>query len=416
MATSSAERSLSPSLVARRRYRWMLALTAIGGLELGLLMLDISPVLPLVRQQFGVGYVDAGWAISATIIAHTCTIGVASMIVGRIGPRALLLGGTSLLAVSAIVRGLAPTFGVLIISRIITGLGTGSIGMAGLTSITLLSPAAYQVRDQGLFGATQQLGIMLALLTGPVVVPALGPMTYWGGFAAILVLMLVVFAISFPHISAATLRPSVPAAPRTVLFDGYGWLLSLANMAGYGIFVGVTSWMATFLIERYHTPASMTAALAGGATLFAFVGRLATGTLARWLGVRRLIIGSVLAAGSSIGLAPLAPNPLVAGLLLLIFCCSSSVPFGAVFGSAPDRPAPGGVAQRFMLITVCSNCMALALPPVVGLTVHVTGGFLVGFWMIAGFAGAVALVLSRSTLGRARDHIGMRDQVSGVHG
>jgi nitrate/nitrite transporter NarK len=416
MATSSAERSSIPSVEARRRYRWMLVLSALGGLEIGLLLLDISPVLLLVRQRFGVSYVDAGWAVSATIIAHTCTLAVASMIVGRVGSRRLLLTGTSLLAVSAVVRGLAPTFAVLIISRVITGLGTGAVGIAGLTAISLLSPAEHQIRDQGLFGAIQQFGVMLTLLIAPLIVPTLGPLAFWGGLAAILVLLLVLGAIYFPRIPSEALRPAEPVKARVVLFDKYGWLLTLTNMAGYGVFVGVTSWMATFLVERYHTPASTTALLAGGVTFFAFVGRMAAGALARLLGVRHMIIGFILATGGSIALAPLAPTVWGSAILLMIFSCSSSAPFGAVFGSAPDRPAPGGLAQRFMLIMVCSNLMALTLPPLIGYTVHVTGGFFVGFWLITGFTGAVALVLWRSMLGRVRERPGVLDQVSGARG
>src|SRR3954453_18138710 len=84
--------STVPALSARA-YTWMLVLTIITGLEMGLLLLDISPILPLVRQRYGVSYVAAGWAISVTIAFHTVANALSGFFSTRVGPRALLVFG-----------------------------------------------------------------------------------------------------------------------------------------------------------------------------------------------------------------------------------------------------------------------------------------------------------------------------------
>lgn len=396
---SQANEISTASALSARAYAWMLVLTIIAALDMGLLLLDISPILPLIRQQYGVSYVAAGWAISVTIISHTVTTALAGFLASRVGPRALLVSGMTFLSISAVMRALASNFSVLIVSRAVTGVGTGCTIIGGLTAITLFSPPNRRVRDQGYFGGAQQLGIMLTSLTTPIGVHTFGIPLYWGLLATELMLLLVMYVLYYPRF-----RSQISSAPRThpltLVRDRYGWLLALANMAGYSVFVGVTAWMASFLVERYHTSPSQTALLTSVALLFAVVGRVAASPLLHVMNVRWLIGGFVALTGASLAATPFAPNQQIAALLLLLFALGSSVPFGAIFGTIADRRPPAGVAQRIMLITISSNVAALLLPLLIGYTVALTNNFSVGFWFIATLIGVVAYVVLRSSLGR----------------
>lgn len=383
-------------------YALMLALTIFAGLQMGLLLLDISPILPLVRAQYGASYVEAGLAVSATLVAHMVAVAFTGIVADRIGPRPILLAGLVFLAGSAVARAFASNFELLLASRAVTGLGTGCIVIGGLTAVTLLSPPERRIRDQGYVGAAQQLGVMFTLLVAPVGVPALGITDYWILLALEVSIPLVLCALFFPR-RRGTHGASVRPRPVAMLRDGYGWLLTLANMCGYGVFVGVTAWTASFLIERYHTSPEETALLTGGATLFAFLGRLVAGPLVRLLGAHWLIGGFVALTAASLIAAPFAPDATSAALVLLAFSLGSSVPFGAVFGSVADRPARAGIGQRFTLITINSNLVALLLPPLIGYSIGLTGDFVAGFTLIGALVGVVALVLLRSSLGRSQN-------------
>lgn len=396
-----AQSGASPTVqtLRGRAYAVMLTITTIAGLELGLLLLDISPILPLVRHHFGVGYVEAGWAISVTIICHTIAVALAGFFAGRTGPRPLLLTGLTLGLASTIMRALAPTFPVFIASRAVTGLGTGCIVIGGVTAITLLSPPHRRVRDQGYFGAAQQLGIMLTLLIAPVGVNQFGIPMFWGLFSGEVALALATCALFYPRAHPEAPGPELACAqPLTMARDRYGWLLSLTNMAGYGAFVGVTGWTASFLVARYHTSPGQTAFLASGAAFFAFIGRLAASPLLRMMDARWLMGGFTVLTAASLAATPFAPNQQIAALLLLVFALCSSVPFGVVFGTIANRPAPAGVSRRILLVTVNSNIVALLLPLLIGYTVSLTNGFSVGFWLIAAFVGLAALVILRTPL------------------
>lgn len=396
---SQSSMALAAQPLSARAYVVMLTLTTIVGLELGLLLLDISPILPLVRQHFGVGYVEAGWALSVTIICHTIAVAIAGFIAGRTGPRPLLLTGLTLGLISTIMRALAPNFPVFLFSRAVTGLGTGCFVIGGVTAITLLSPPDRRVRDQGYFGAAQQLGIMLTLLIAPVGVGQFGIPIFWGLFTVELALVLAAYLLYYPRA-----HPQAPGAtltgarPLAMARDRYGWLLSLTNMAGYGAFVGVTGWMASFLVARYHTSPGQTALLTASATFFAFVGRLAASPLLRVMHARWLMGGFTAITAISLAATPFAANQQIAALLLLVFSLSSSVPFGMVFGSVGNRPAPAGVSRRILLVTLNSNIVALLLPLLIGYTVSLTSSFSVGFWLISAGVGVVALVILRSRM------------------
>ncbi|HEU5437704.1 MAG TPA: MFS transporter [Ktedonobacterales bacterium] len=400
----------APALSARA-YGWMLALTIVAGVEVGLLLLDISPILPLVRQQYAVSYVAAGWAISATIVSHTLTVALAGFIAGRIGPRVIVLAGMMVLAASAVVRALASSFSVLVASRALTGIGTGCVIIGGITAITLLSPPVRRVRDQGYFGAAQQLGVMLTLLVVPVAIPVLGGRAYWGLLAAELTLVLALCLVRYPAWRQPAHRQPRSAATRAwpglLLRDGYGWLLSLANMAGYGVFVGVTAWTASFFVERFHTSPHQTALLTAAATLFACIGRLAASPLLRVVSAHWLISGFVTLTAASLLAVPFAPTREAAAALFLGFALGSSVPFGAVFGSVADRLQPAGLSVRIMLITFNSNLVALFLPVVIGFVVSLTGSFSASFWLTGALVGIVAFVLGPSSVGRGQREVGL---------
>lgn len=402
------------STLSARAYVWMLAITVIGGLEIGLFFLDISPVLPLVREHYGASYVAAGWAISVTIVCHSLAVVLAGLVANRASPRVLLLSGLLLLLISAIMRAWAPTFVVLLVSRAVTGLGTGCLVTGGITAITHLSPPPRRVRDQGYFGAAQQLGIMVTSLVAPVVVHAYQMPVFWWLLAVQVGLVLVMCWLRYPRLHPQVVADARGARPLALLRDGYGWLLSIANMAGYAVFVGVTAWVASFLVERYHTSPTQTALLASAATLFAVVGRLVASPLLRVMSKRWLIGGFIALTAASLAALPFAPNQEVAALLLLVFAFASSAPFGLIFGSIADRPAPAGVARRVVLVVINSNIAALLLPLLIGYMVSLTHHFSSGFWLIAALTGLVAVVVLRSSLGRGPSEAVARESVAAV--
>ncbi len=414
------ERSASgtiASVLPSGAYHGMLVATILSGIMLGLVFLDISAILPFERAIYQVSATSAGWAVSTTIICHTLMIAAMPRWIRWTGPRGGILWGMAIMAISCVARALAPTFALLLISRGMTGIGTGLVGAASVQVIARYSPAAVKVRDQGLIGAGQQFGIVLTALLAPLGTSAWGLAPFWLGYALIMLIGFVVIMWLFPPLArsqsvSAPQRDSSPGGPvsvpvrvptRTpftlaVFTERFTWLLTGANVIGYAIFVGITAWIASFFADRFGVTARETAFLAAGATGMAVVGRLISGRATTWLGMRRLVIFAGLGGGVALLATPVAPNLALAVGALLVFTFCVNVSYGTVFGSVATRPAPGGLDWRITLVIVASNGVALTLPPLIGALVHLTGTYVAGFWTTSVVMFAIVLMISRSTL------------------
>ncbi len=401
-------------------YGGMLVATILSGIMLGLVFLDISAILPFERAIYHVSATAAGWAVSTTIICHTLMIAAMPRWIRWTGPRGGILWGMAIMAISCVARALAPTFALLLISRGVTGIGTGLVGAASVQVIARYSPAAVKVRDQGLIGAGQQFGIVLTALLAPLGTTAWGLAPFWLGYALVILIGFVVIIWLFPPLARSHPVPvpqpgsqpgsqpdgppgsPVPVPAQTpftlaVFTERFTWLLTGANVIGYAIFVGITAWIASFFADRFGVTASETAFLAAGATGMAVVGRLISGRATAWLGMRRLVILAGLGGGVALMATPVAPNLALAVGALLVFTFCVNVSYGTVFGSVASRPAPGGLDWRITLVIVASNCVALTLPPLIGALVHLTGTYVAGFWTTSMVMFAIVLMISRST-------------------
>ncbi len=377
---------------------------------LGLVFLDISAILPFERATYQVSATSAGWAVSTTIICHTLMIAAMPRWIRWTGPRGGILWGMAIMAISCVARALAHTFALLLISRGMTGIGTGLVGAASVHVIARYSPATVKVRDQGLIGAGQQFGIVLTALLAPLGTTAWGLAPFWLGYALVMLIGFVVIIWLFPPMARSQPVPALqpdsppggPVPTRTpftlaVFTERFTWLLTGANVIGYAIFVGITAWIASFFADRFGVTASETAFLAAGATGMAVVGRLISGRATTWLGMRRLVILAGLGGGVALMATPVAPNLALAVGALLVFTFCVNVSYGTVFGSVATRPAPGGLDWRITLVIVASNGVALTLPPLIGALVHLTGTYVAGFWTTSVVMFAIVLMISRST-------------------
>ncbi len=144
--------------------------------------------VPLVAEHFDVSVGVGTWMISVYVLM----LGVATAVYGRvsdlIGPRIPFLVGITLMVIGAIGAALAPTFGLLLLARILQGAGVAAIPVLGITIIT----GRYDGDVRGL--ALGRLAAMAAFVTclGPLFGGLLEEVAGWRGVMALPVLGLVV--------------------------------------------------------------------------------------------------------------------------------------------------------------------------------------------------------------------------------
>lgn len=144
----------------------------------------IATALVAIGEDFHVGAADTAWLISAMFLASA--VGQPSMgrLADRLGPRRVFTAGALIVCVAGLLGALAPTFTLLVVSRVVLGIGTAAAYPAAMAMLRAES------RRTGLPTPRRILGrLSLAALGSAAVGPTLGGLlavtTGWRGVFAV---------------------------------------------------------------------------------------------------------------------------------------------------------------------------------------------------------------------------------------
>src|SRR3954462_929571 len=112
--------------VGRRAPRQLtFAVLAVGVLAFALLQSLVIPVLPTIQEQLGATQADVTWGLTAYLLSAS----IATPIVGRLGDmtgkKRMFVVALTARAVGCLVAALATDLWVMIVARIIQGIGGG---------------------------------------------------------------------------------------------------------------------------------------------------------------------------------------------------------------------------------------------------------------------------------------------------
>ncbi|WP_426320227.1 MFS transporter [Microbacterium sp. E-13] len=216
--------------------RGAFAAIALSVASLALLQNLVIPVIPLISTDFGVSADAASWTNTAWLIAAA----VATPLLGRIGDlrgrRNTFLAVLGVVAVGDIVASFAPTLGVLILARVLQGVGGALFPLA----FGLLRDVMPRHQLTGAIGATSAI-IGIGGAAGSVLAGPLAGLLGWRG----------VFAVPFVAAVAGILLTVVLVPPAGLRAKGRvnvasavllsGWLIALLVPLSSGARWGWTS-------------------------------------------------------------------------------------------------------------------------------------------------------------------------------
>jgi EmrB/QacA subfamily drug resistance transporter len=137
----------------------------LGSFMAGLDATIVNIALPTIAKFFEIPTVTATWVLNAYLIIMVSLLLAASRIGDMKGYRNLFLTGFAIFTLGSMLCGIAPTIGVLIVSRMLQAVGGAIISALGAVMVTsYLSPA---VRGQAL--GIVAMFLMLGAALGPVV-------------------------------------------------------------------------------------------------------------------------------------------------------------------------------------------------------------------------------------------------------
>jgi SP family arabinose:H+ symporter-like MFS transporter len=152
-------------------YLYLVCLVAaLGGFLFGFDTAVISGTVSLVKHDFSLDAVSEGWFVSCALLG--CIIGVASSgkLSDKYGRKIILILSAILFLVSALGCMFSNSFTVLILFRLIGGLGIGVASMVSPLYISEFSPSRYRGMMVSLYQLALTIGIVLAYFSNAYLV------------------------------------------------------------------------------------------------------------------------------------------------------------------------------------------------------------------------------------------------------
>src|SRR5687767_9156869 len=119
---------------------------ALSGFLMGFDGSLFTGAVVFVKSQFALTDFELGWTVSSHTLSATLSIFLAGPIADRMGRRTVLRMAAAMFAVSAIVAAVASSFPMLIVARLLSGLGVGAVLVAAPMYIAEISPPALRGR------------------------------------------------------------------------------------------------------------------------------------------------------------------------------------------------------------------------------------------------------------------------------
>jgi MFS transporter, NNP family, nitrate/nitrite transporter len=257
------------------------------------------------------------------------------------------------------------------------------------------SPPERQGFSLGIYGVGMG-GTVLAGLTAPSIADEWGLAAPFWIAAALVALMCVVFWISArdaPRTRRSGPAPGMFAALSVFRTSGRAWALTLFYFLAFGGFVAMFLYLPKLLTGEHDLTKADAGARAAGFAMLAVIGRPTGGWLADRIGAARVLQYSFVGVGIlAIGLAAAYTSMVPLTICCLTMAVALGLGTGAVFKLVPEW-FPDRVGSVTGVVGAAGGLGGFFPPLVMGVVKSATGGYAIGFVLMALVALACLFVL-----------------------
>ncbi|MCS6554762.1 MFS transporter [Curtobacterium flaccumfaciens] len=377
------------SSAARRGW---LSVTSVALGSFVLVLSEFLPIglLPAIADDLDVGIGTAGLMVVATGLVGAVAAPVVTVLTSRLDRRVVLVSLTVLLVIADGLAAIAPSFWVLLIARMLLGVGIGGFWAIGAGIAGRLVRPELTIRATSLITAGVSVATVVSLPLGALV----SSLASWRlGFVIGGTLGLVALVLQL------AMLPRIPAQQR-VRFATLGSLLRVPR-ARVGLIAAAFVFAAQFAAYTYIAPYLQQLVGVGPDTVtiallvFGVAGII--GNFAAGFTLDRSVLGTIGASkfvlAAAVVLLPLLAHSVVGVFVLLVV-------WGLVWGALPlgmqtwmSTASPAG-SETGLALFVTTIQLALAAGSVLGGAAVSSFGLAADFWLAGGVAivGAVVLV------------------------
>ena len=374
-------------------------------------LLLLPPLFPLLRDVYGVGYTELGFAISVFSIATACAQVPVGFAVDRFGARRILLAGLVLESVAFALIGFVPVYGALVALMAVAGLANSVYHPA---DYSLLNASVNPRRMGRAFSIHTSAG-MLGNAVAPVTIVFLMTLTDWrtalmlcAAWGAGVAVLVACNTRALREQAGPETRSGGPGSETAATgLTGIRLLLSVPLLLGllffFGLSVagyGVHSFGVAALHAIHDAPiAQATTVLT--AYLFANpAGVLAGGWVADRIERRHGVFAAVCLVVVAVAIGAVAAFPLPLAAIAALFAVAGL--FTGLLAPSRDMliramAPPGSIAKVFGFVTVGFNLGGVAAPVLFGFLLDRSDPGIV-FWVVA--IASLATILTLVNTGR----------------
>lgn len=377
------------SSAARRGW---LSVTSVALGSFVLVLSEFLPIglLPAIADDLDVGIGTAGLMVVATGLVGAVAAPVVTVLTSRLDRRVVLVSLTVLLVVADGLAAIAPSFWLLLIARMLLGVGIGGFWAIGAGIAGRLVRPELTIRATSLITAGVSVATVVSLPLGALV----SSLASWRlGFVIGGALGLVALVLQL------AMLPRIPAQQR-VRFATLGSLLRVPR-ARVGLIAAAFVFAAQFAAYTYIAPYLQQLVGVGPDTvtiaLLVFGVAGIVGNFAAGFTLDRSVLGTIGASkfvlAAAVVLLPLLAHSVVGVFVLLVV-------WGLVWGALPlgmqtwmSTASPAG-SETGLALFVTTIQLAIAAGSVLGGAAVSSFGLAADFWLAGGVAivGAVVLV------------------------
>lgn len=361
----------------------------------------LPPSLPILRDEFGLSLLQAGFLLSLVQLAGIFFGLVIGLFAEKIGLKRSMLIGLTVLGLASVAGAFAHTASGLLWLRAIEGGGFLLAAITGPGLVRRYVDAQHLSIRLGLWSTYMPVGMATAFLISSWVIDAAGWSALWwftGGLTLVMALWLALAVPTDPP------RPADHSGSLSILIltltHRGPWLVALC-FALYGFqWLSVIGFLPTIFIENGYG-SHLTGVLISCATLSNIIGNFSAGKLLhRGVPAQRLLyVGfSAMLISTFVIFYVASPSPIVQTGALVAFAAIGGLVPGAVFSLAVRAaPSDHAVSSTMGLMQQLLSLGLFCGPPVTAWVASHVGGWHLS-WLVTGACALMGCVVAHQLM------------------
>ena len=156
------------------RPRLVLAIVAMAAFFLSIDLTFVNVALPAIGHRFSATPAQLAWVVDAYTVALTSLLIPGAAVAERFGRKGVFLWGMALFTVASLLGGVATGLPVLLLARVLMGVGAGMMLAPAMAITAMAFGPAERTRALATWASAGALGLALGPVLGGLVVGALG--------------------------------------------------------------------------------------------------------------------------------------------------------------------------------------------------------------------------------------------------